>query len=87
MKRTAAIPQWARRMLALGLLSLAASGCTTTTTEGTDMQARVDELMRDYSGDVPGASVLVLRDGAAVVRKSYGMADLEAHVAATPATD
>lgn len=51
------------------------------------MQASVDALMRDYNGNVPGASVLVLKDGTAVVHKSYGMADLEAGIAATPSTD
>src|SRR6185295_16051786 len=31
--------------------------------------ARVDALMRDYTGSVPGASVLVLRRGMPVIRK------------------
>jgi CubicO group peptidase (beta-lactamase class C family) len=43
--------------------------------------------MRAYSGEVPGASVLVLRNGKAVMRRSYGAADLEQHTAATPATN
>lgn len=51
------------------------------------MQSSVDALMRDYSGDVPGASVLVLRDGEPLLRRGYGQADLEAHVAATPRTN
>jgi CubicO group peptidase (beta-lactamase class C family) len=49
--------------------------------------ARVDELMRDYAGDVPGASVLVVRDGVPVVQRSYGVADLEQRTPATPATN
>jgi CubicO group peptidase (beta-lactamase class C family) len=36
---------------------------------------------------VPGASLLVIKDGVPLVRRGYGMADLEQHVAATPATD
>jgi CubicO group peptidase (beta-lactamase class C family) len=48
---------------------------------------QIDALMRDYSGDVPGASVLVVRDGDVVVRKSYGMANLEENIAATPDTN
>lgn len=44
-------------------------------------------LMRDYDGDVPGASVLVLRDGHVVERASYGLADLEARVPVTPRTN
>ena len=46
----------------------------------------IDALFRDYSGDVPGASVIVLRGDAVVFRKSYGLADLEQHIAASPDT-
>jgi CubicO group peptidase (beta-lactamase class C family) len=49
--------------------------------------ARVDALMRHYSGAVPGASVLVLRDGKAVVQRSYGLADLEQRTPASLATN
>ncbi|HET6395422.1 MAG TPA: serine hydrolase domain-containing protein [Pseudoxanthomonas sp.] len=51
-----------------------------------DPLAAVDALMRDYQGRVPGASVLVLRDGQAVVRRGYGMADLEAGTPTGPRT-
>ncbi len=47
----------------------------------------IDTIMQAYQGDVPGASVLVIRDGKAVVRKGYGMANLEDHQMATPATN
>ncbi|MET0582983.1 MAG: serine hydrolase domain-containing protein [Pseudoxanthomonas sp.] len=47
----------------------------------------VDRLLSAYAGDAPGASVLVLRDGQPLLRKAYGLADREAHVAATPATN
>ena len=46
----------------------------------------IDTLLHDYSGEVPGASVIVVRDGKVVFRKSWGLANLEEHVAATPAT-
>jgi len=46
-----------------------------------------DTLMKRYEGKVPGASLLVLKDGKPVLRKAYGYADLEAGVAATPATN
>src|SRR5262245_27581796 len=49
--------------------------------------ARVDALMNEYSGTRPGASVLVVRDGQSVVRRSYGIADLERQTPATPATN
>jgi CubicO group peptidase (beta-lactamase class C family) len=51
------------------------------------MEDPIDAQMRAYSGDVPGASVLVVRDGRVVLRKSYGMADLEEHIAAAPNTN
>ena len=51
------------------------------------MKPQVDALMRDYTGDVPGASVLVLRDGEPVVRAGYGLADMEARTPATATTN
>jgi CubicO group peptidase (beta-lactamase class C family) len=43
--------------------------------------------MQAYEGDVPGASVLVLHEGRAVVRRAYGYADLEQRAAAHRATN
>lgn len=51
------------------------------------MERQVDALMAEYDGAVPGASVLVVRDGRAVVRKGYGLADVDGNVKATPATN
>jgi CubicO group peptidase (beta-lactamase class C family) len=68
-----------------GAMSQAATGCTDGAR--TAIEQAVDALMCDYTGSVPGASVLVLRDGAPLLRRSYGMADLEAGVAATPGTN
>jgi CubicO group peptidase (beta-lactamase class C family) len=48
---------------------------------------QIDALMRDYAGSIPGASVLVVRDGHVLVSKSYGMANLEERNAATPDTN
>jgi CubicO group peptidase (beta-lactamase class C family) len=47
----------------------------------------IDVLMKRYTGDVPGASLLVVRDGRPVIRRSYGQANLEDRIAATPETD
>ena len=47
----------------------------------------IDDLMRDYAGAVPGASVLVLRNGAPLVRRSYGLASVEDKSAASPQTN
>jgi CubicO group peptidase (beta-lactamase class C family) len=50
-------------------------------------QAEIDRLMQRYDGNVPGASLLVVKDGEAVVRRGYGRSDLEAGVEAGPSTD
>jgi CubicO group peptidase (beta-lactamase class C family) len=48
---------------------------------------QVDALMRKYDGAVPGASLLVMKDGKALVRKGYGLAVVEDGTKATPATN
>ena len=54
----------------------------------TDDLQFVDSLFSAYSGStVPGASVVVILDGRVVLRRAYGMADLERRVTATPETD
>ena len=47
----------------------------------------VDRLMDRYAGAVPGASLLVMHEGVDVIRRGYGMANLEAGVEAGPATN
>jgi CubicO group peptidase (beta-lactamase class C family) len=44
--------------------------------------SQIDALLRAYQGDVPGASLLVLHEGEAIVRRAYGYADLEHQSAA-----
>ena len=51
------------------------------------MQEHVDRLMSRYEGNMPGASLLVIRDGKPLLRRSYGYANLEDRIAATPATN
>lgn len=51
------------------------------------MNSEVDALMRDYDGAVPGAAVLVVRDGVDAVRRCYGLANLEDRIVTTPATN
>jgi len=43
--------------------------------------------MDRYAGDGPGAALLIIKDGKAIVRKGYGFADLEQRVAITPQTN
>lgn len=52
-----------------------------------EITARIDALMRDYEGQVPGAAVLVVRESVPLVRSSYGLADLEHGTPVTPATN
>lgn len=51
------------RLALVSLLTFTLAGC-----------ASLDTMMRDYDGNVPGASVLVMKDGRAVVRRAYGLA-------------
>jgi CubicO group peptidase (beta-lactamase class C family) len=48
---------------------------------------QIDDLMHAYQGAVPGASLAVLRGGAAILQRAYGLADVEARVAVTMATN
>ena len=62
-------------------------GCVSGGAFGGDTPA-IDALFAGYArGGVPGASVIVIRDGHVILRRAYGMADLERQVAATPETD
>ncbi|HSC09330.1 MAG TPA: serine hydrolase domain-containing protein, partial [Rhodanobacteraceae bacterium] len=69
------------------LFSLVALGACTPQNSPVPDEKAVDAIMQAYTGDVPGASVLVVRDGKPVVRKAYGLANLEEKTAATPATN
>jgi len=44
----------------------------------------IDELFKDYRGDVPGAALLVIKDGNKVFEKSFGLANLENKKNVTP---
>jgi len=68
------------------LSTIALSACTQRDQQMQD-QSAVDSLMHSYDGKVPGASVLVVRDGVPLVHRAYGLANLEEGIAATPATN
>src|SRR5215469_16068996 len=45
----------------------------------------IDELFSDYNRpDAPGASVMIIQHGKVLLAKSYGLANLEEKIAATP---
>ncbi len=60
---------------------------TACATGGQPLTSPIETLMRDYSGSVPGASLLVIRDGHIVVRQSWGLSNVEDNVAAHPTTN
>ena len=74
--------------LAAALLSMASvlPGCASHGQPMTASTDHVDALMQRYAGDVPGAALLVLRDGEPLVRRAYGLADVEAGTQVAPAT-
>lgn len=55
--------------------------------QANDVASDVDAMMSRYQGDVPGASLLVIKNGKPLVRRGYGLANLETHDAATPSTN
>jgi len=77
------IDDWRRSIVAITLVA-SVLATLPSSAENRDMQPQIDQLMRRYDGAVPGASLLILRDGKAVVRRSYGLANLEEKTAATP---
>jgi len=50
-------------------------------------ETKIDRLLAEYSGDRPGASVTVIKDGIPVFRKGFGMARLEEMKAVAPETN
>ncbi len=57
-----------------------------TAPDGAGWQAAIQRLVQPYDGDAPGISLLVLKDGKAVVSRGYGRSDLERGTEASPAT-
>ena len=51
-------------------------------------EAAIDALFAKYNrSDAPGAAVIVIHGGKVLYRRGYGLADVEAHAAVTPATN
>ncbi len=80
----------ARLVAVLLAARVAVSGAAGLESEGKDastLEARVDRIFAAVdSTDSAGCSLGVMRDGELVYEHGYGMADLEHHVAITPAT-
>jgi CubicO group peptidase (beta-lactamase class C family) len=77
-----------REVLTLLACAACATGGPREARVPADDRRFVDSLFAAYTGTtVPGASVIVIQDGKVVLRRAYGMADLERGVAATPDND
>ncbi|MDQ3081344.1 MAG: serine hydrolase, partial [Gemmatimonadota bacterium] len=76
------MPLLARRVYPAVLLLVVACA-----TGGHRLTDEIEVLMRNYDGAVPGASLLVVHNGNPVVRRAWGMANLEDGVMAAPATN
>ena len=42
-----------------------------------DKELKVDKLFKIYTGNVPGASLMIIKDGMPILTKTYGLADVE----------
>jgi CubicO group peptidase (beta-lactamase class C family) len=52
-----------------------------------DVAARIDQVLAaTYKADAPGATVIVVKDGKTLLRKAYGLADVEHKTPLTPET-
>jgi CubicO group peptidase (beta-lactamase class C family) len=55
--------------------------------EATMTATPLDQLFHDYTGATPGASAILVRDGATIAADAFGLADLERKTLATTATN
>jgi CubicO group peptidase (beta-lactamase class C family) len=70
--------------IALGLWN---SGCATNRPPAKALEARVDQLFNAWNRpDSPGATVVVVKDGAVVYQRGYGCANLDYGIPITPQT-
>ena len=54
---------------------------------GRSLPEKVDGLFRDYTGNVPGAAVMVIRNGRPIFTRGYGLADLDKKIPVEPRTN
>ncbi|MEP7382487.1 MAG: serine hydrolase domain-containing protein [Gemmatimonadota bacterium] len=77
----------ARRLL-IGVIALVLSACERPAPSPAPTRAVIDSLFARFAKPgMPGASVLVVRHDSVLLRASYGLADVEQSIAATPATN
>jgi CubicO group peptidase (beta-lactamase class C family) len=76
-----------KRFFFSAVASIAMVACANAQSAAPTKDARIDTLMSRYDGDVAGASLIVVKDGKAVVRRGFGYANLEEHTKAGPETN
>ena len=75
------------------LLIILCLGCTSTLNINISVPQSnyniefIDDLFENYSGEKPGASIIVIKNGEIELVKGYGYADLENNILATPQTN
>jgi CubicO group peptidase (beta-lactamase class C family) len=72
-----------KRIFVSAIVWMATTVCAHAQTHLSDINA----LMSRYTGDVPGASLIVVKDGKPIIRRGFGYADLEKHTTAAPETN
>ena len=83
-------PDSAKKASRIGLLLIVAvvAACShQALAQKTDLSAQVDGLFTDWNGgNTPGAGLLVIRDGKVLIKKGYGLANIETKTPITPDT-
>ncbi len=69
------------------LIPLVLASTVLTSTTLAQAPDQIDSIMHAYSGNVPGASLLVIRDGEPIVNRAYGLSDVEKGIPADPSTN
>lgn len=70
-----------RLRLLIIIVSLAVMSCQRTP------EQKIDRLFKAYTGNVPGAALMVIHNGQPLIVKTYGVADLARQTAVTPQTN
>jgi len=81
------VRQMCRRSLTSVLFITCLSGAIFSHTDAEGASERIDRLLAGrYAAEAPGAAVLVARKGTVILRKGYGLANLEHRIAVSPET-
>ncbi len=83
--RAVAVLSLAAALCVSSLLPAAFSAAAPASPSNSDLAAYADALLaKNYPADAPGAAALIVRDGQVVLRKGYGLANVELGVPNTP---